>query len=445
MKISPLLSALGVCLAVAVDTQAATHNASSCNGSAVNSAINAASHGDTVVVPAGTCTWNSQVVVTKGITLMGAGIDRTILVDNVPKDGSGESSLIVFQVNAPNRFRFTGFTVRGQAPDPNSQNKSHVRAVGTTKAFRIDHIKFENMQTGGIHIDGDMWGVVDHCEFHKSFKNGVIVSHSGWGGAAWGDGSWADQLYLGTERAVYVEDNTFHENANPFAGAVNDCFDGGRIVYRYNTSHDDFFQVHGTESSQRRRGCRSFEVYNNTFYYNGSLHTASYIRSGTGVFFNNTYTNPNPGNGNPSSGFGMMLGLFLFRAENPYTPWGKCDGSSPYDQNSSGQSGYRCVDQPGAGTSRHLNGADVPNAQWVGNQLDPIYQWNNNFGGSTNHTITSNSGHVRAGRDYFDNQQRPGYTPFVYPHPLVTGGSLPEPPPSGAVPPTAPVNIRIIR
>jgi hypothetical protein len=32
--------------------------------------------------------------------------------------------------------------------------------------------------------------------------------------------------------------------------------------------------------------------------------------------------------------------------------------------------------------------------------------------------------------DYFDNTPMPGYTPYTYPHPLVTGDPLPSQPPS---------------
>jgi hypothetical protein len=57
----------------------------------------------------------------------------------------------------------------------------------------------------------------------------------------------------------------------------------------------------------------------------------------------------------------------------------------PYDQNSA-TTGYRCVDQPGAGTSNVITdpgGAPGPVA-WVGNILDPVYQWLNKINGGLN-------------------------------------------------------------
>ena len=54
--------------------QAATIPASSCSQAAVQTAVNAASDGDRVVVPAGTCTWTNAVSISnKTIILEGAG------------------------------------------------------------------------------------------------------------------------------------------------------------------------------------------------------------------------------------------------------------------------------------------------------------------------------------------------------------------------------------
>ena len=53
-------------------TQAATINAASCSQANVASAIASASPGDTVQVPAGTCSWSGGISFT-GIQLIGAG------------------------------------------------------------------------------------------------------------------------------------------------------------------------------------------------------------------------------------------------------------------------------------------------------------------------------------------------------------------------------------
>jgi len=426
---------------------AATINAASCSRNDVGTAVASASNGDTVVVPAGICTWATQLNVTVGITLKGAGIDQTTIVDGVPKDGSSNSSVISFIVNAPNTFRITGFTFQENVIDPNVYNRGMVVAYGTAKAFRIDHNKFvttsdQNSRNSRIRLDGWLYGVIDHNTFRGNFETGVTIGHSSWGGSSYGDGSWAEQLYLGTEKAVYVEDNIFTELANPYAAGAIDGLDGMRFVFRYNTLYDQYVVVHGTDSGQRRRGTRSFEIYNNQFNYNstqtgGNYWTATLIRSGSGVIYNNTYTNTGYV-GNGTAGFNNIIKLWIDRDDNAFPPWGKCDGTSIYDQLTPGASGYRCVDQPGAGTSSNLAGLGTPLAQWVGNILFPIYQWGNHFG-NNNSPTTGTQGtfaalHLQANRDYFDNTPKPGYTAYTYPHPLVSGSTTP---------PSPPVNLRV--
>src|ERR1043166_577146 len=57
---------------------AATINAATCSTADVQSAITSATTGDTVIIPAGTCTWTSGVTLNKGITVRGAGAGRII-------------------------------------------------------------------------------------------------------------------------------------------------------------------------------------------------------------------------------------------------------------------------------------------------------------------------------------------------------------------------------
>ena len=252
-----------------VHIQAATITASNCSVGAVSAAISSASNGDTVVIPPGTCTWDSMLSITKGITLQGSGIDVTILRDNVSK-APGANRMIQVSVAAPNRIRLTNFTVQGVAPNSFGTNDGHINFAGSSKAIRVDHIKFTNLTTSAVHIDGDHWGVMDHNILeHKTFNNAFIVKHGGWGGSAFGDGSWAEDVSLGTERAIYIEDNIISSDFAP-PGSVNDCLDGGRFVFRHNQVTNDYVQGHGTDTGQRHRGCRSMEVYREHLHRNRS-------------------------------------------------------------------------------------------------------------------------------------------------------------------------------
>jgi hypothetical protein len=72
-----LLFFLGITISIifglAENSQAATINATGCSQANVQTAINAASNGDIVAVPAGGCSWSSGISFSKAIKLQGAG------------------------------------------------------------------------------------------------------------------------------------------------------------------------------------------------------------------------------------------------------------------------------------------------------------------------------------------------------------------------------------
>ena len=116
-----------------------TISAASCSQSDVQAAINSASTGDTVLVPAGNCTWTTQtaytpsVSVTKAVILKGAGIDQTVIRDGTNID---ERPL---EINSG--ARVTGFTFTGMKRLPErGVAEPALGASGTN--WRIDHNKF---------------------------------------------------------------------------------------------------------------------------------------------------------------------------------------------------------------------------------------------------------------------------------------------------------------
>jgi hypothetical protein len=400
-----VLIALVVLVAVSNEVEAAV-NAATCSRADVGTAVQLALEGDTVMIPAGVCTWTSTLTIQKAITLQGAGIDKTTIQDGVPRSAGG--SLVTLNTTTGKFYRVSGFTfARGPVTDMNWNGA--IVVGGTSKTWRIDGMKFQRLAAKAIVIYGDTYGVVDHSVFDQDFTNGVSVNHDNWNGKSYGDGSWADAPYLGTEKAVYVEDCTFTSTAH---GAVNDVGSGGRMVFRYNTVTNDYLQVHGTDSSQRRRSARSFEIYNNTFTDNASWFTALYLRGGTGVIFNNTFR-----------GYGSAINLLNFRSNQAYTPWGMCDGLGLWDGNQQG--GYPCLDQIGRGAGNLISGDAPGPLAWPQQASEPLYQWNNTFNGGPVNASSQNSS-IQVSRDYFNNVAKPGYAPYTYPHPLTNGG-LPTP------------------
>jgi hypothetical protein len=134
---------------------------------------------------------------------------------------------------------------------------------------------------------------------------------------------------------------------------------------------------------------------------------------GTGVLFDNTFTGYAPQN----SGFRLAND----RSSRGYDPWGKCDGTSPFDGNQS-PSGYPCLDQLGRGKGTLLSNFDVPTPRaWPQQSLEPLYEWNNAYDGANADMLAQDAESALAiveGRDFFKDAAKPNYTPYVYPHPL---------------------------
>ena len=90
------------------------------------------------------------------------------------------------------------------------------------------------------------------------------------------------------------------------------------------------------------------------------------------------------------------------------------------------------LDQPGRGQSDVIVGAPPVNratgkAAWPHQALEPSYSWNDIYtptGESVNFkTGAGNHKLQQEGRDYYNNTPMPGYKPYTYPHPLVSGGA----------------------
>jgi hypothetical protein len=96
----------------------------------------------------------------------------------------------------------------------------------------------------------------------------------------------------------------------------------------------------------------------------------------------------------------------------------------------------QCIDQPGAGQSALLSGNNpTPPPNW--NQgVEPCYSWNNTNDGLPFNNFNAEESNIRQGVHYFNNTALPGYTEYVYPHPLVTDPPMPSPTPSATVTPS---------
>lgn len=394
--------------------------------------------GDTIALPAGTFTWASGVTITKNITLQGAGIGATIINDAIPKPTGSDSNVLILCTNITASLRLTGFTIFGEVQESLNFNKGVIIIRGSTRTLRIDHVRFDRPASGAIHLSGPQ-GVIDHCDFDEpNNQNGVHVALSGWG-----DEGWDTPTQLGSGEGVYIEDCTFTGSGAGGSTAMNPHA-GGRVVFRKNTLTNQNTGGHGTEGA-RFRGMRSYEIYQNTFTTDVIMDKCIQLRGGTGVIWGNTSRGVSGSTGYKS----FVVGLNFRTFTNYTTNFKKCDGNNPWDENSD-VNGYACLDQVGRGQTLDQIRNNPPinqttgTAAWPRNRLEPVYVWSNNWtrpsGTNGGYIISSGSPSIVVGRDIIDNGNtpKPGYTPFVYPHPLVTGVN-PSPTPAPSPTPIATV------
>src|SRR5882724_2588032 len=308
---------LGVCFASHCEATVYHSDGSAANVQSLHD--NSAYDGDTITLPIGTFSWTTTVNIAKNITVQGAGIDQTIIQDNVPRTNPTFGH--IFDFSGSGTWRLTGLTITfGIVTDNASQS---INAHGSSHAFRIDHVKMNDVYAlHQIEISGDLWGVIDHSNFITSRGNvGIYTGHQNWGGVGdYGDNSWAQPTNLGTSQFVFVEDNIYLCTA----AGVQDFVDGvggSRYVGRHNTTtNGSIGGGHGTDSGGRTRSVRAFEVYNNTMNATSLFPMASYMRGGTGVIYSNTMTN-----------FQYAAQGASYRDVDSFAPWGGCNGISPWD------------------------------------------------------------------------------------------------------------------
>lgn len=231
--------------------------------------------------------------------------------------------------------------------------------------FRVFNCTFKNM-TNGILVGGNSRGVIDHNNFYNIRRYGVVIYGDG-------DASWDRPLQFGTEDAIFVEDNLFELN-NWHNIASNN---GSRYVFRYNTMKDKTVGAHAVDAhgfSSWPRGGRSYEIYNNTIEAEKRWAGIG-IRGGDGVIFDN-----------------KLIGQFQHSIvlNNDGAGAGQGDNCN-----------YPCKDQTRS-----------------------LYIWNNSINDNPIDIDNRTPNILQQNRDYF-RYAKPDYTPYIYPHPLVSGVDSP--------------------
>jgi hypothetical protein len=204
---------------------------------------------------------------------------------------------------------------------------------------RIDHCNIHNLYSGhALSFTGWIYGVVDHNIFDciNSYQAGEFIqSLYGGGSNVDGDGSWADGPNWGSNKFVFLEDNTFNNN-NPGSGPTCslDGVPGGRYVERYNVLNGTILSAgHGEEIGYT--SMRAIEEYGNIIYPTPATNGGNWggiFRGGTMLRYNNTWVTTN-------AGLVGGVAIEIFRLWAGMSPFGGANGTNVWDVNDTGGNG----------------------------------------------------------------------------------------------------------
>jgi hypothetical protein len=309
-------------LLLPVSVYATTRNAASCSVADITAALALSNNGDTIKVPAGSCTWTTELIMDRSVTLIGAGADlggsssKTSCnpATNTCITINGSTAYITVRYNIADGWRISGISFT--TADPGYTAIWNGTNPTTYKGWRIDHCKFVGFHFAtffsGEQASSTTSSVVDQNEFYGGGVQffGVI------------DTPWAENTNLGSAKFIFIEDNKFSDlGALQQVGHSIATNGGARVVVRYNDfiveetgtygRMDDIFDAHGYCHGSNIRAVRAYEIYNNTQTQTSTKYCGEgvYLRGGTGVIYNNQF-------GCTSYGRGTSVALYDYRAAN---------------------------------------------------------------------------------------------------------------------------------
>lgn len=407
----------------------------------------------------------------------------TVLRENLPAgvSGTANQSLIVMEsgLNAGLIYRLTNVGIRSGTNRTSEYFAGTIQLNGQSKAIIMDNLHMYIDYNRGFQVNDGAYGVVCRMTFdagdsiqYAFIEHGSVDSDA----SIFGDRSWALAPDYGTTNAMYFENIN---NISHAADAIDICDAqrGGRLVIRYsNTGH---IVTHGAEVvGNRVRGTRLFEFYMNTIVGIPAQNNLHELRSGSGVvwsnnFFGGTYpinltayrAHNQPffwGGLNGQSGWDVNRagGPFITGTNTAASPSNEflTDSSQTWTNNALiGYSitnrttgAYAMILTNSATTARYgigntamwftnghtysiwgaTNGLDIiglgqsdyntdATPKWLNFAAEGVYQWANEWDGGTVNFRADEYPILREGYHYF-NSAKPGYTPLIYPHPLVT-------------------------
>jgi hypothetical protein len=301
--------------------------------------------------------------------LVGAGADKTILYRHPSGTYYGPILKVVGKADLHCNTQISGLALLG-VRDTQDNGEDYGILLTSLIDFRLDHLYLEGFGFAGVRVEGNSSGVIDHAIFIDNFKR--AIDNLGYGVVVYGKGTWSTSSAPGDSQATFVEDSLFVGNRHAVGSSA-----GAHYVFRSNQVVNSIvacaLDAHGMGFGVAH-GTQFVEIYRNIIEDPGYDECGIGIRGGSGVIFENTirgYKNP------------ILLIL----------EWGTPETY---------KAEYPALDQ-----------------------IHDLYIWGNQVTGgpSAPQVDETGVGFIEASRDFF-TVPMPGYTPYVYPHPLAQGGSF---------------------
>lgn len=194
----------------------------------VNDCIVAATTGDTILIPSGTPTWSSGVIISEAITLQGAGSSSTVITST-----ASEAITLAPASDIPIRVTGIGFNLGAMG-----LNRQAILVVGdNSNNFGLTQIRLDHLAiTGGtkaIFLFGWVHSLIDHVTFTNTLEGVLCVGDDDY---SWIRSFAGGDVQAGTANAMFVEDSTFILNSSsiPTVDAEVYVQEGCNMVTRYN-------------------------------------------------------------------------------------------------------------------------------------------------------------------------------------------------------------------
>jgi hypothetical protein len=273
----------------------ATIYAKSVSYADVSLAVSQAGSGDTVIIPAGSATWDSQLKIEKVIMLQGAGVGNTVITAS-----TGSTWVIHFNlgsVAANNEiFGMNNFTLNLNKASKGFRISNSSLTHKLTK-FKIYEMYFKDC--GGTsyvtaQIDS---GFINGVIYSNTFDGYTHIDNYGYNRNTWDNTTFT----YGSSDNIFYEDNIFElthtTTAAFFSGGA-----GGRYCARYNTLTSNrylspTFDAHGNQGTGQNWSTMGIEIYGNKITLTGNHGSLlADHRGGDGIiFFNKTFSTSSAG------------------------------------------------------------------------------------------------------------------------------------------------------